>query len=262
LAPSDHTDIPESPDELLTEILSRNHFHVEGQVKRWFVERELIDKMRYYSGEIWLPIFEKCLANLHNNDHLNTLFHLTGHLLKDLGAQFIRKHWVLWSEETFRGLTFAAIKCLPVHEAYRLVTDGLCQMDQRERLICKFVLGWFENRLVLKWIEQNVVSPIDVSWGSLAARSQFDWEHVIKWLTLGRPISLVALDALGFCLTTPRAPDGHQYKPLINPPLQDIFNDVLENYRNLDQAVRVRRTIGFLKAQTAKRGNEESSQES
>ncbi len=246
MKPSDHTNNPASPNEFLTTVLYSDHFHVKGPVKRWFVENELIEQMMYYSGEVWLPIFEKRLPKLNNNDHINTLFHLSGHLLKNLGADFIRKHWGKWSEETFRGLTFAAIHCLPLIEAYGLVTDKLSQMNQRERLICKFVLGWFQNRLVLKWIEENVVSPIDVTWGALAARSQFDWEHFEKWLTLGRPISLVALDALGFCLTTPRASDGHQYKPLINPPTEVILKNVLENYRKLDPAVRVRRTIEFL----------------
>ena len=246
MKPYDHTNIPVSPNELLTTVLNHNHFHVEGQVKRWFIKDELIEQMMYYSGEVWLPIFENRLPKLQSNDHMNTLFHLTGHLLKDLGSDFIRKHWEKWSEETFRGLTFAAIHCLPLIEAYGLVTEKLGQMDQRERLICKFVLGWFENRRVLKWIEENVVSPIDVSWGALAARSQFDWEHLEKWLTLGRPISLVALDALGFCLTTPKATDGHQYKPLMNAPTDVIFKDVLERYRKSDPVVRVRRTIDSL----------------
>ena len=246
MKPSDHGNITASPDELLKAVLYRDHFHVEGQVKRWFIKNELIDQLMYYPAEVWLPIFEKRLPKLNNNDHLNTLFHLAGHLLTNLGADFIRKHWGRWSEETFRRLTFAAIHCLPLIEAYGLVTDKLGQMDQQERLVCKFVLGWFENRLVLKWIEENVVSPIDVSWGALAARSQFDWEHFEKWLTLGRPISLVALDELGFCLTTPRAPDGHQYKPLINPPTEVYLKNVLKNYRKLDPAVRIRRAIGFL----------------
>ena len=246
MKPPDHTNNPASPNELLTSVLHRYHFHVDGPVKRWYVDSELIEQMMDYSGSVWLPIFEKRLPELHNKDHMNTLFHLAGHLLKDPGADFIRKSWGRWSEETFRGLTFAAIHCLPLTEAYGLVTDKLEQMNQKERLICKFVLGWFESRWVLKWIEENVVSPIDVSWGALAARSQFDWGHFEKWLALGRPISLVALDALGFCLTTPKAPDGHQYKPLIDPPTEVILKDVLENYQNVDPAVRVRRTIAFL----------------
>lgn len=251
LKSSDHRNNPESQDELLKAVLDLNHFHVEGPVKQWYVEDELIEQMRDYSGEDWLPIFEKHLPTLHNNDHMNTLFHLAGHLLKDLGADFVRKHWGKWSEETFRGLTFAAIHCLSLMDAYGLVTDKLGQMNQRERLICKFVLGWFENRLVLKWIEENVVSPIDVTWGALAARSEFDWKHFEKWLTLGRPISLVALDALGFCLTTPKAPDGHQYKALINPPTEVVLKNVLENYRKIDPAARARRTIEFLMSKSS-----------
>jgi hypothetical protein len=242
---TDHVNNPETANELLMTVLQSDHFHEEGQVRRLFIENELIEQMINYPANVWLPIFENSLPKLHSNDQMNTLFHLAGYVLKHSGADFTRKHWEKWSEETFRGLTFAAIHCLPLGEAYGLVTDKLGQMDQRERLICKFVLGWFETRMVLKWIEDNVVPPIDASWGALAARSQFDWEHCVKWLTSGRPISLVALDALGFCLTTPRAPDGHQYKPLVNPPSDVTLRHVLENYQKVDSVVRVRRTIEF-----------------
>ena len=243
---SDNRNYPVSPDGLLLNVLEQDHFHDDGPVRRWFVEDELIQQMLIYSGEIWLPIFEKHLPKLDNKERINTLFHLAGHLLKNVGADFVRAHWDLWSQETFKGLTFAAIHCLPLPEAFGLVTDKLGQMNRQERLICKFILGWFESSLVLGWIAENVVLPIDASWGILAARSQFDWEHFEKWLNLGRPISLVALDALGFCLTRPKAPDGHQYRPLINPPPEAAFRTTLENYQAKDTVVRVRRSIEFL----------------
>jgi hypothetical protein len=55
---SDHKKNLQSAIELLTTVLHRDHFHVEGQVKRWFVESELIEQMMAYPAEIWLPIFE------------------------------------------------------------------------------------------------------------------------------------------------------------------------------------------------------------
>jgi len=126
------------------------------------------------------------------------------------------------------------------------VTDQLGRMDPRERAICKFVLGWFESPLALDWIEDNIDSPVDESWGALAARSCFDWGRLEKWLEMGRPISLAALDALGFCLTRPTAPDGHRYKPLLGPPTDENFRNVLEDYLNTDQVPRVERAVGFL----------------
>lgn len=233
-------------DNLLTGILKGDHFHVEGPVKRWFIKDELIKKMLRHSAHAWLPIFERRIPKLGHPDHANTLFHLAGHVLKDAGADFVRKHWEKWSEATFRGLTFAALRCLPPEEAYERVAGKLDRMDREERLICKFVLGWLESPRVLAWIEKNVEPPIDVSWGALAARSQFDWAHLEKWLAMGRPISLVALDALNFCLTTQEAPDGHRYKPLVNPPSNDAIKHALEIYQAADPAVRVERTIGFL----------------
>lgn len=108
------------------------------------------------------------------------------------------------------------------------------------------VLGWFESRLALDWIEDNIESPVDESWGALAARSCFDWGRLEKWLETGRPISLAALDALGFCLTRPTAPDGHRYKPLLDPPTEHVFRNVLEDYLETDRVPRVERVVRFL----------------
>jgi len=108
------------------------------------------------------------------------------------------------------------------------------------------VLGWFESRLTLDWIEDNIESPVDASWGALAARSKFDWGRLEKWLETGRPVSLAALDALGFCLTRPTAPDGHRYKPLLDPPTEPVFRNVLEDYLETDPVPRVERAVGFL----------------
>ncbi len=254
MTPLDQSNDLVSPDELLTNILEQDHFHEKGPVKRWFIQDELINQLREYSGEIWLPIFKKRLSILQHNDHLNTLFHLAGYLLKGNGADLIRGYWDLWSQETFKGLTFAAVHCLPSAEGFGMVTGKLDRMNPQDRLICKFVLGWFESPLALKWIEEHITTPIDVTWGTLAARSQFDWEHFQRWLYLGRPLSLVALDALGFCITTPKAPDGHQYKPLINPPPHAVFMSVLEDYRKNDPVVRVRRATESLMSELRTKG--------
>lgn len=246
LSEDETIDIP--PNEILTAVLAADHLHDDGPVRRWRIGKSHIDRLKNHSVETWLPLFERHASVLRNVDRLNTLFHLAGVVLKESGAGFVRDNWSRCSPETFRGLAFAAVRCLPSEEAYGLVTDQLGRMDPKERLICKFVLGWFESRRALGWIEDNIASPVDASWGALAARSQFDWETLVKWLEAGRLLSLVALDALGLCLTMPRVPDGHRYLPLIHPPSETTFRKVLEDYREKDPAMRVVRTVEFLLA--------------
>ncbi|MDB5439999.1 MAG: hypothetical protein JWM33_2426, partial [Caulobacteraceae bacterium] len=54
----------------------------------------------------------------------------------------------------------------------------------------------FHSPQVLDWIERTVKSPVSDRWGYLAARSCLTWAVVSRWLAAGRPLSLVAVDAL------------------------------------------------------------------
>ena len=73
--------------------------------------------------------------------------------------------------------------------------------------------------------------------GVLAASSKFDWERAKKWLSLGRPLSLVALDALDWCVCSGRK------SPLMNPPSSKEFISTLEDYLNKDNVLRVREKV-------------------
>jgi hypothetical protein len=50
----------------------------------------------------------------------------------------------------------------------------------------------------LDWIERTIAQPKLAApfWGELAAKSVLPWPRAQQWLALGRPLSLVALDAL------------------------------------------------------------------
>jgi hypothetical protein len=50
----------------------------------------------------------------------------------------------------------------------------------------------------LDWIERTIAQPklVAAFWGELAAKSGLTWPRAQRWLTSGRPLSLVALDAL------------------------------------------------------------------
>jgi hypothetical protein len=227
-----------SPERLLTYILTRNHIHEEGQVESWYIQEDLIASMRGHSPDALISAFAGRLNVTGNIEIARTIFHLIGLTLETAGATLVRDNWERFaSTHALSGIAFAASRCLPPEEAYRKVTETLSGMDTTRCRVEKHNLRWFETQRNLDWIEKNACSPVDSSWGLLAASSRFDWARAKKWLSLGRPLSLIALDALVWCLCSRRKP------PLPDPPSSREFVAVLEGYLQKDNVPRVRECV-------------------
>ena len=57
----------------------------------------------------------------------------------------------------------------------------------------------FSDARVLDWLEEHCREPITYEWGTAAAVNELDWPRVVRWLNAGRPLSLLAVDALANC---------------------------------------------------------------
>jgi len=227
-------EVASSPEGLLTYILSRSNTQEEEQLAKWDIHEDLVSAMQEHSPDALLSVFTERLSVVKNVEITRTIFHLIALTLGNRGAALVRDYWEKFAfTHAFSGMAFAASRCLPLEEAYEKVTDALSRMDIINRSIAKHVLRWFETQLNLDWIEENVHSPVDSSWGLLAASSKFDWERAKKWLSLGRPLSLVALDALDWCVCSGRKP------PLVNPPSPKEFISILKGYLDKDNVRRV-----------------------
>lgn len=105
-----------------------------------------------------------------------------------------------WDNGAKSGTLFAFLKsaaaCLPATEAIPRALQAVEAADGRDISVTALALVDFHSPQVLDWIERTVSSPVSDRWGYLAARSGLTWEVASRWLTAGRPISLVALDAL------------------------------------------------------------------
>lgn len=117
-------------------------------------------------------------------------------VLKADGAAIFRIHFDRLRREKLERWAAVASACLPLDELARsilhqeqAVTDV---RSVREALVHARVPR------ALDWIERTVVlqKSVDRDWGRLAAVSQLDWPRLKRWLAGGRPMSLVALDAL------------------------------------------------------------------
>ena len=105
-----------------------------------------------------------------------------------------------WDNGAKSGTLFAFLKsaaaCLPASEAVPRALQAVEAAGDRDISVTALALVDFHSPQVLDWIERTVSSPVSDRWGYLAARSGLTWEVASRWLTAGRPVSLVAIDAL------------------------------------------------------------------
>jgi hypothetical protein len=157
----------------------------------------------------------------------------------------------LWQEAVGRGdhlgfLTDALIRCLPREEGLRRAFDALSAMDPLRREQQMEVLAPFRAPETLDWIEATVPGRnVRGAWGSLAARSGVGWDRLSTWLANGRPLSLVALDALlatAHAVETP-GPDDLIAPGLPDPPARAELDRALAAYAARDPVPRVTQTI-------------------
>lgn len=111
-------------------------------------------------------------------------------------------------------------------------------------------LNFIRSEKVLGWIERSThrITNIGINWGHLAASSYFSWDRAEKWLEQGRPLSLIALDALVFCTTVDerlnQSPWMRQIQPkLIDNPRPEIVAARLQEYLRTDSVPRAKNAV-------------------
>ncbi|MFC7445275.1 hypothetical protein [Mesoflavibacter profundi] len=134
--------------------------------------------------------------------------------------------------------------------AFELITSELNACENQYLTEFMVPLNFLKYEPVLDWVEQNVqrVENVTQAWGHLSASSNFTWERAEKWLKMGRPWSLVALDATMFCTTLGERLNQSLWMREINPKLMDkpkldrIANG-LKKYLETDSVPRTKNTV-------------------
>jgi len=135
-------------------------------------------------------------------------------------------------------------------EAFNIISAeiDLCE----DRYLNEYIapLNFIRYEKVLDWIERSShrIENISENWGHLAASSNFSWDRANTWLSKGRPLSLIALDALKFCTTTGerlnQSPWMREIQPsMIDNPKSEIVAKRLQEYLKIDNVPRTRNSI-------------------
>ena len=112
-------------------------------------------------------------------------------------------------------------------------------------------LLYFQSNKTLEWIEKvkGRINNVSSTWGTLSAASMFNWQKAEKWLNEGRPLSLIALDALVYCTTTGERLNQalwlREHPPtLLNAPKPEIIANTLTAYLEKDSVPRTKIAVG------------------
>ena len=210
---------------------------------RWQLDDRDVAALRTCAPTLLLEAMRDRLAQNPSPWVASVVFEMCARALGHAAAEFVREHWSRANGAPGCAV-HAAVCCLPREEAIErafVVVDAA--PIPREAMNA---LSWLQSERVLDWIERNVAEPLTDTWGMLASYSALSWPRVVAWLEAGRPLSLVALDAL----IAPRRDSAPAFqalsRPLTDAPPYDEFARVLEAYRARDDVLRVRRAVAAL----------------
>jgi hypothetical protein len=139
-------------------------------------------------------------------------------------------------------LVDAVASCLPREEGLSLVLATMTSGSARDEVAASS-LKRFRDERVVDWMEQRVAQAGTGGWGELAAYSGMSWARAADWLSRGRPLSLVALDALRLIPHHADPARTSRALPLRNPAPREEMVAALRRYAERDPVPRVTSTV-------------------
>ena len=179
----------------------------------------------------------------------------------EIAAEVLGPHanaWVRYQLTQFEGLdktvfAHALASCLPKTEAESIILETLSTLSERDFREHVTSLRYFSGSVPLGWLEEqrDRINIVSGNYGAVCACLGMTWSRVYRWLHLGRPMSLIALDALVECSTTAetvnRAPWLREHPPHLHEPVSvSEMNKVLNEYLTQDNVPRTKNAVRFI----------------
>jgi len=193
-----------------------------------------------------LEVFHRIIEMVHLYPVLAyRVYNILGEVVGHVAAKWLKTQWAKSEERDLRFFAEPFIQCLGVDAAFEIITKEIEQTDIGNIGSEMAELLLFKDDRVLDWIEsvRNRITTIKIQWGHLAAGSNFSWQRAEKWLSCGRPLSLIALDALMHCTTIHRRTDKYYYiqqgkYALTDHPSYEVVANRLQEYLLHDNVAR------------------------
>jgi len=245
--PEEDVERPELfPAPTLATVRDKAESLLDYSVTRWNFEDEL--------AEVWrqLPADEVLLAlnrrfDASRNMAVRSVVLQVASLVGPFAEALARRAWDEYPDGVpYWSLVQAASACLPIEEGFARAEAALVGMPDRTRRESFAALAHFQSPRALQWIEANAGEPTIEAWGRLAAASAFSWPKAKQWLSSGRPLNLIAIDAL-LAIANPQTPLLRKVRPSLGMPASESdIRQVLEATAVADPVPRVQQRIGAL----------------
>ncbi|MED4285137.1 hypothetical protein P4679_24765 [Priestia megaterium] len=214
---------------------------IDFSITKWSLEDEVIVSLNAHSPLDVLNYVKIKFYSTNNLEVKSRMLEMAAEVLGPVAANWVRELWNSYSEELLYPLSLATATSLPVKEGLHNVLGRLNTINKKELPITAFsCLYRFHSSEVLDWIEDSC-NEFNDNWGRLAAVSRPTWERMKTWLNKGRPLSLVALDAMENCIKDFSDPIIEKISPKVTGLGTDDLEQVLTTYYQNDAVPRVKR---------------------
>ncbi len=215
---------------------------------QYFTSSEVIALLKEFDKQ---AVLEYIIFKVDYNRSINDkAYEVAAQVLHSHAADWIRGQWNKRKEDELLIFAPALAACLPFEEGFRIVTKEVEQSPDNLLADNSSALLYFQSNKTLQWIESSKdrINNVSSAWGTLAAASLFDWQTAEKWLEAGRPLSLIALDALVYCTTRGERLNQalwlREHPPtLLNAPKPEMIANTLTAYLEKDSVPRTKSAV-------------------
>lgn len=245
--PEEDVEAPEAlPAPSLKEAAAAPATLLDYTVTRWNIEDELIAKWRGFPVEEVLTALKNRFAATQNAAVRSVVLEVCS-IVGPAAAELVRQAWHAYPVGVAYGsLVKATAACLSFEDGFARAESALASMPEKARRVSFSALAHFRSARSLSWIEANASEPTTEAWGRLAAASALDWDTAQAWIRAGRPLNLIAIDAL-LAMADPGTPFLRALRPSLGaPPDECEVRRVLEAAITADPVPRVRQRVSSL----------------
>ena len=215
---------------------------IDFAITRWHIDDDLIAALRRHEPQAVLTAIT-ARADTGNAAIFDVMLSIAATVLGSAAAAWVRDQYDRAErDQHLFGWCEAAAACLPADEGLMLAMAAIQRGGAAAARRNKSGLCWFRSAAVLDWIEAAApMTNVTDDWGRLAAFSDFDLARATQWVAAGRPLNMIAIDALAEFLPHPgMAPLNRQLEPALQRcPDRNAILDVLQAARRGDPSVRI-----------------------
>jgi len=215
---------------------------------QYFTDDFVIKELQLFDK---LEVLKKLKEKVEYNRDINyKAYEIAGKVVGRKAESWIKKEWEKRQENELQIFAESIAKCLDFNEGFTLIIKELEQGDEKFLSENISALLYFQSDKTLDWIEKisYKINNISLGWGQLSASSEFTWNRANKWLKMGRPLSLIALDSLIFCTTNGERLNQSLWMRQLNPklknsPKSDVIINKLKEYLLKDSVPRTKNSV-------------------